>query len=351
MSRNNPIFTLQDLADLLGAELKLSKELEISGLGSISDASSSQVSFCGSKKFLKSLASSRSGAILISPELFGLLESLDQNNFLLVPNPEASFAALTKVFSNYPIYTAGVHASASVHPEASLGDGVVVGPNAVVEQGAKIGDNCVIGAGSVIGSDSSLGANTRLFNNVNIYQEITIGRDCIIHSGAVIGSDGFGFAPGAQGLEKLYQLGSVIVGDRVEIGANTCIDRGALTDTRIGNGVKIDNLVHIAHNVEVGENTALAGCVGIAGSAKIGANCQFGGQVGVNGHISICDGVVVTGKGLVAQNITEPGVYSSGIPASKNIDWRRNIARFHNLNEMSKSLKRIEKRLGQLDED
>jgi UDP-3-O-[3-hydroxymyristoyl] glucosamine N-acyltransferase len=337
-----PAFSLQSLADLLNAELKLFEEKQVTGLASIASANAEQIAFCGSKKFLEHVAISQAAAILITSEVLQALDTNAKQNFLVVPKPELSFAALTKVFSNYPKYE-GVHASACIATSVSLGKGVAVGANAVIEEGAVIGDNCMIGSGSVVGAKAALGSGTRLFNNVSIYHEVRIGENCIIHSGAVLGSDGFGFVPGKQGLEKLYQLGTLIVGDNVEIGSNCTLDRGALSNTIIGNGVKMDNQVHIAHNVIVGENTAFAGCTGVAGSTKIGANCQFGGQVAINGHIEICDGVVVTGTGLVIQNITEPGVYSSGIPVIKNADWRRNVIRFSHLSDMAKSIKRLEK--------
>lgn len=337
------VFNLQELADLLAAELIIVKEVAVTGLSSLENAAAHQISFCASKKFLNQVRTTQAAAVIIRADLLALLEPNLLINFLVVPKPELSFAKLTKVFSNYPIATTGVHPSAVIAVDVVLGKGVSVAANAVIEQGAIIGEACVIGAGCVIGANAKLGKNTRLFSNVSIYHDVEIGADCIVHSGAVLGSDGFGFVPSAQGLEKLYQLGTLIIGDRVEIGSNCTLDRGALSNTVIGNGVKMDNQVHIAHNVVVGENTAFAGCAGVAGSTKIGANCQFGGQVAINGHIEICDGVVVTGTGFVIQDITEPGVYSSGIPAIKNIEWRRNVVRFQQLSEMAKTIKRLEK--------
>lgn len=353
MANNNnkkkSAFSLQELADLLAADLKLVKEQQVTGLASLEHAQVHQIGFCSSKKFLNQVQTTKAAAILIRADLLAMLEQNLPLNFLVVPKPELSFAALTKLFNSYPHATVGVHPSAVIADDAVLGEGVAVAANAVIEQGAVIGDACVIGAGCVIGAKAKLGKNTRLFSNVSVYHDVEIGADCIIHSGAVLGSDGFGFVPSAQGLEKLYQLGTLVIGDRVEIGSNCTLDRGALSNTVIGNGVKMDNQVHIAHNVIVGENTAFAGCTGVAGSTKIGANCQFGGQVSINGHIEICDGVVVTGRGLVIQSITEPGVYSSSIPVIKNADWRRNVVRFSQLSDMAKSIKRLEKNLDKND--
>jgi len=363
--RDQPEYSLPHLAESIDAELRLCDVANlqvpsITGLASLHEATTQQLAFCGSKKFLSEILSSQAAAIIISPALFDrfLSDTVQSNtvqnqtdyselkqNFLLVANPELSFSVLTQLFSTYPPASLHIHSSAVVHETAIIGKQVSIEPNAVIQQGAVIADNCVIGAGSVVGAYAQIGENTRLFSNVNVYHDVEIGADCIIHAGAALGSDGFGFVPGTSGLEKLYQLGSLIVGDRVEIGANCTIDRGALSDTIIANGVKMDNQVHIAHNVSIGENTAIAGCVGIAGSTKIGANCQFGGQTGINGHIMICDNVVVTGQGLVAQSISEPGVYSSGIPASKNSNWRRNASRFHQLNDMARTIKKIESKL------
>lgn len=345
---DNKTFALYELADLLGAEARLSaqgnKQAPIKGLASLSEANEYQLAYCASRKYLPELASTLAAAVLVNQEIYDHRPD-DSVTYLVLAKPELGFAALTKVFSNYPDYQHIVHPSACVHEQAKLAKHVSVGANAVIEKNVVISEGCVIGPGSVVGENSQIGKNTRLFANVSVYHDVVLGEDCIIHSGTVLGSDGFGFVPGEQGLEKLYQLGSLVIGDRVEMGSNCTIDRGALGDTLIGNGVKMDNQVHIAHNVRVGENTAFAGCVGVAGSTRIGANCQFGGQVGINGHIEICDGVVVTGASVVMQSILEPGVYSGGVPAGPNKLWLKNALRFNQLSEMAKSLKRLEQKL------
>lgn len=348
MTRAKPVFQLKEIVALLNADARYtdakSAEIEICGLASISEASVSQIAFCGSPKYAQLLSGSSAAAILMTEAIFND-NDVKHLNCLLVAKPELSFSVLTRLFSNYPVYPAGIHPSAVVDDEACLGNNVTVCATAVIEKGAVIGDDCVIGPGSVVGQFASIGKGTRLFANVTVYQEVQIGEACIIHAGTALGSDGFGFVAGPHGMEKLYQLGTLIIGNRVEIGSNCTIDRGALSNTVIGNGVKMDNLVHIAHNVQVGENTAFAGCVGVAGSTRIGSNCQFGGQVGIIGHIEICDGVVVTGKSLVVKSITEPGVYSSGIPAGPNLEWRKNAVRFYQLDQMAKTIKQIQKKL------
>jgi UDP-3-O-[3-hydroxymyristoyl] glucosamine N-acyltransferase len=340
--------SLADIADLLNADSRLvgeqSAESVITGLAGIEEAAEGQISFCASEKFVDAVKKSKASAVLLTPEFYEKAD-LKNVNCLLVPKPELSFSVLTKVFQNYPAYEEGIHPSAVVDESASLGSGVSICANAVVEKGAFIADNCVVGPGSVVGQFAKIGSGTRLFANVSVYQYVEIGESCIVHSGTALGCDGFGFVPGEVGLEKLYQLGTLIIGNKVEIGSNCTIDRGALSNTIIGDGVKMDNQVHIAHNVLVGNHTAFAGCVGVAGSTKIGSFCQFGGQVGINGHIEVCDGVTVTGKGLVAKSIKEPGVYSSGIPAGPNRDWRKSALRFYQLDDMAKAIKALQKKI------
>lgn len=232
---------------------------------------------------------------------------------------------------------------------AKLGNNVSIGANAVIESGVELGDNVVIGAGCFVGKNSKIGAGSRLWANVTIYHEIQIGQNCLIQSGTVVGADGFGYANDRGNWVKIPQIGRVIIGDRVEIGACTTIDRGALDDTVIGNGVIIDNQCQIAHNVVIGDNTAVAGGVIMAGSLKIGRYCMIGGASVINGHMEICDKVTVTGMGMVMRPITEPGVYSSGIPLQPNKVWRKTAALVMNIDDMSKRLKSLERKVNQQD--
>ena len=236
-----------------------------------------------------------------------------------------------------------MHPSAVVDPAATLGERVEVGPNAVIGAGVTLGDDVIIGPGCVVGADTTIGAGSRLHANVTVCHGVVIGARAILHSGCVIGGDGFGFAHDGARWHKIAQLGGVVLGDDVEVGSCSSIDRGALGDTLIGNDVKIDSQVQIAHNVQIGDHSALAGCVGIAGSTKVGKHCMLGGGVGLSGHLTLCDGVQVTGMSLVTNSISEPGVYSSGTGAMKNAQWRKNAVRFKQLDDIAKRLVRLEK--------
>ena len=233
---------------------------------------------------------------------------------------------------------------------AKIAASVTVGPNAVIEQGAEIAEGCSIGAGSFIGKGAKIGANTKIWANVSIYHDVEIGSDCSVHANTVIGADGFGYANEKGQWIKIPQLGSVVIGNKVEIGASTTVDRGAIDNTEIHDNVIIDNQVQIAHNVIIKEGTAIAGCAVIAGSTTIGKYCQLGGLAGVAGHYEICDGVVLTGMSMVISGIDKPGVYSSGVPHSENKDWRRNMAQVRQLSTINKRLKAVEKQLVQSDE-
>ena len=331
-------YSVKQLAEILGAELKGEGSAQVSGLAGLSQANGAQVCFCAATRYLEALKKTRAAAVLVHAD-FAQYCPVDA---LIVAKPELAFAALTKLFSNYPEIEFSIHPTAVIAKGAKLAKDVSIGAHCVIEKGVRIAEGSIVGPGCVVGEHAVIGKGTRLFANVTVYHQVQIGDDCIIHSGSVLGSDGFGFVPTKNGYEKLYQLGTLVIGDRVELGSNCTLDRGALGNTIIGNGVKMDNQVHIGHNVVVGENTAFAGCVGIAGSTRIGANCQFGGQVGINGHIEICDGVIVTGASVVMQSIETPGVYSGGVPAGPNKLWLKNALRFNQLSEMAKTLKKLE---------
>ena len=255
------------------------------------------------------------------------------------------FDATITVTNFGPVPASGVHATALVADEATLGEGVSIGARACVEPGVVLGDGVIIGAGAYVGHDTQIGDRTQIYPNAVIYHRVKIGSDCTVHSQTVIGADGFGFAPGPEGWEKICQLGSVLIGDRVDIGASSTIDRGALEDTVIADGVIIDDQVHIAHNCRIGKNTAIAGCTGIAGSTTIGENCTLANAVGVSGHLEICDNVHLTGQARVTKSITEPGSYSSGTPLAETREWGRNAVRFTQLDALHKRLAALEKAL------
>ncbi|MCW4149730.1 UDP-3-O-(3-hydroxymyristoyl)glucosamine N-acyltransferase [Halomonas sp. 18H] len=340
MTQDAHSLTLAEIATRLGAELWGDGARCVSGLATLRDAGPEHITFLANRAYLKDLGETRAAAVLLHPAHAGECPT----TCLTLENPYLGYAELSRLFD--PLAnreSPGVHASAVVAGDARLGEGVCIGPQAVVESGVTLGDGVVVGPGCVIGADTRVGAGSRLHANVTLYHGVVIGERAILHSGCVIGADGFGFAHDGGGWHKIAQLGGVVLGDDVEIGSCSSIDRGALGDTLIANDVKIDSQVQIAHNVQVGEHSALAGCVGIAGSTRVGRHCMLGGGVGLSGHLTICDGVQVTGMSLVTNSILEPGIYSSGTGAMDNAQWRRNAVRFKQLDEIARRLNRLEK--------
>lgn len=333
--------TLAHLAAVAGAELRGDPARKINGLAALHVAVAGDISFVADKQHAKYLSASAASAVILPARLAPEC-TID---CLLVEDPYLAYAKISRLFDCAPLATPGIHPSAAVDPSASLGEGVSLGPHCCVAAGVSLADGVAIGAGAFIGAGTQIGSGSDIAANVTIYHAVCIGARVRIHSGTVIGADGFGFAPSPEGWVKIHQLGSVTIGDDVEIGACTSIDRGALQNTVIGKRVIIDNQVQIAHNVEIGEDTAVAGCVGIAGSAKIGANCSLGGGVGVAGHLSIADNVTVTGMTLVSKSITDAGVYSSGTALSKHAAWQKNAVRFLQLDKLHKRLVALEKKL------
>ena len=334
-------YRLGDIAQALGAELKGDPEVRISGLATLQAAVPGQISFLANPAYGKYLADTRASAVIVAPAAAG--ES--PTNVLLLDNPYLGYARLSHWFDPAPVPTPGVHPTAVVDDSARIAETACIGPNVVIEADVEIADHVVVGAGSVIGARSTIGSNTILRPRVTLAHDIVVGQRCHILSGAVIGSDGFGFANEKGVWHRIAQLGRVVLGDDVEVGANTTIDRGALDDTVIGNGVKLDNLIQIAHNVQIGDHSAMAAMVGIAGSTRIGRHCVFGGASGVAGHLEITDQVHLTGMTLVTGDIREPGVYSSGTSADTNRQWRKNAVRFRQLDALARRVKELEKKL------
>lgn len=331
--------SLAEIASFLGAKLIGDGSVEIKGLATLSAAQSGDLSFLANMAYKDQLASTHASAVIVHPKQADDCKTAA----IVLDNPYLGYAKVSELFDTLPKSDRAIHPSAFISPKAKVGDGVSIGPKAVIEDYAVIGDNAVIGPGSVIGENSRIGDDTRLHHNVSIYHDVTVGRNCILHSGAVVGSDGFGFANDKGQWVKIRQIGGVQIGDNVEVGANTTIDRGAMSDTLIGNGVKLDNQIQIAHNVEVGDHTAMAGGCMIAGSTKIGACCTIAGGVGVAGHLTVADGTHVTAMTLVTKSITEPGSYSSGTAMSSTSEWRKSAARFRQLDDMAKRIKLLEK--------
>jgi UDP-3-O-[3-hydroxymyristoyl] glucosamine N-acyltransferase len=333
--------SLSDIASHIGAELQGDADCQISGLNTLREAGPSELTFLSNQNYRRYLGETVAGAVILDVDS----ATAYTGNRLVMENPYLGYALASAMFDCSPVPASGVHPSAVVAASTQIGDGTSIGPNAVLGEDVVIGANSRIGAGVIISDGSEIGDNCRIYANVSIYHGVTIGSQVTIHSGAIIGADGFGFAHAQGRWVKIYQLGGVVIGDRVEIGACTTIDRGALEDTVIEDGVILDNHVQIAHNVRVGENTAMAGCSGVSGSTIIGKNCIFAGQSGVVGHVTLCDGVHLTGGTIVTKSLTEPGSYSSGTAFSKSDDWRKNAVRFNHLDDLARRVRQLEKKL------
>jgi len=333
-------YSLADIAEFLGAELRGDASARITGLNSLQHAVAGELSFLANPKYASQLAETEAEAVILGPDQ----AAGAQGNHLILDNPYLGYAKITAWFTTASCHGASIHPSAVVHANAMVKDDVYIGPNVVIESGAKIESGCSIEANCYIGSDSVLGENCQLSANVSIYHDVVLGSRVRIHSGAVIGADGFGFAPnGEGGWQKIHQIGGVRVGNDVEIGACTTIDRGALGDTQIGDRVIIDNHVQIAHNCVVGDNTAMAAFAAIAGSSVLGRNCILGGAACVVGHVQICDNVTLTAKTLATKNITQPGSYSSIVtPLMTTAEWRKNSVRIGQLEKLAKRIKSVE---------
>ncbi len=332
-------YTLSQLAEIVEGEVVGEGDRIITGISTLQGAQNGDISFLANPAYEKFLAETRASVVIVSHN------SVDRCpcDALVVKNPYLAYAALSHYFAFALTEPLGIHKTAVVHETAEVDMTAVVGASAVIEKGAVIGANVIVGAGCFIGENTVLAEDTRLYANVSVYHGVSVGKGCIVHSGVVLGADGFGIAPGPNGWNKIAQIGGVVIGDNVEIGANTAIDRGALDNTVIENGVKLDNQIQIAHNVIVGENTAIAACSGIAGSTRVGKNCVIGGGCGIAGHLDIADNVHLTGMTLVTKSIKKAGVYSSGTAVEPNAKWRRNVVRFRQLDELANRVKKLEK--------
>ncbi|WP_417223628.1 UDP-3-O-(3-hydroxymyristoyl)glucosamine N-acyltransferase [Amphritea sp.] len=332
-----PRFTVSELAGLLGAETVVSNHL-IDGIGTLESATEHQLSFLHSGRYQQHLSVSQAGAVLVRPEHRDDVSSIA----LVVADPYIAYAHATALFCEQQAESV-ISPLAVISDSAVIGERVAIGPHTMVDARSVIGAGVKVGANSVIGPDCVIGENTRIAANVTLYNKTVIGANCVIHSGAVIGADGFGFANNQGEWLKIYQLGGVRLGDRVEVGANTTIDRGALDDTVIGHGVILDNQIQVGHNVNIGDNTAIAACSAIAGSTRIGKNCTIAGACGIAGHLSIADGTHITAMTMVSKSILEAGAFSSGTVMEPHQQWKRNAVRFRHLDELSRRVKSLEK--------
>jgi len=335
---------LAELAAVVGGRIDGPHgEMRIERLASLASAGPRDIGFLSDLRHGAEAAASQAGAVLVAEAQRGALAPTAVA--VVVDDAYRAFAVLAEWFEQRlagPAPEASIHPSAVIAPDARLGAGVSIGPYVVIGARARIGAGARLASHTSIGADASVGERTRLAERVTIADACAIGAEGLVHPGTVIGADGFGFAREPEGWRKIPQLGGVLIGDRVEIGANCTIDRGALDDTVIGDGCKLDNQIQVAHNVRIGRDTAIAGCVGIAGSAIIGERCMIGGSAGILGHLSICDDVVISAMALVTRSIRKPGFYSGSFPLMDNAQWERAAATLRHLPDLRARLRQLE---------
>ena len=338
-------FSLAELAGRFGGTVLGDAAVRIRQVAPLETAGPEEITFLTNRKYQKLLSTTRAAAVLLAED------SADAARLprIICKNPYATYARIAALINPDVRPAAGIHARASVDAHARVAVSASVGPGAVIENDAEIGDGAAIGANCFVGQGARIGANSRLHPNVTIYHDCVLGERVILHSGVVIGADGFGMAMDDGRWLKIPQIGRVLIGDDVEVGASTTIDRGALGDTVIEEGVKLDNQIQIGHNCHIGAHTAIAGCTGIAGSTKIGKYCMLGGNAMISGHLSIADRVVVSGGTLVAKSITEPGTYTAVFPMQPHKEWLKNAALVRHLHELMERVRGLEdevKKLG-----
>jgi len=342
------VFTLGELAELTDSKLQGGEACIIKGIDTLQDAKAEYISFVSNPKYIKLLNETNASAVILSPSLADSYSG----NMLINNDPYLTFAKVVNLFHRDEIFKSNIHTSANIAKSAIIAEHVNIAENVVIGEGVKINEGVTIGAGCFIGDNSIVNDDVFLHPNVTLYSDTVVGENSIIHSGAVIGADGFGYAPQKdKSWYKILQVGNVVIGSDVEIGANTTIDRAALGSTKIANGVKLDNQIQIGHNTKIGEHTAIAAGTLIAGSTTIGRYCQIAGAVAIAGHLKIADNVIITGKSMVIKSINKSGVFSSGIAADENKKWRRNAIRFSQLDEMAKTIKGLEKQVALLTKD
>ena len=340
-AKDSIAFTLGELAERFGLKLQGDAQLRIAGVCSLAPGKPGAIGFLADPRRRAELGATQAAAVILNARDAAAF----QGDVLVAPDPSLAFARVAALFDSARLFTPGIHPTAVVAAGASVGAGCWIGPQAVVEDGAQIGENCYIGPHSLVRAGASIGPGSRLEARVYLGERCRVGARANILPGAVIGGRGFGLARAREGWVEIPQLGAVLIGDDVEVGANTSIDRGALDDTVIGNGVKLDNQIQIAHNCRIGDHTAIAACVGIAGSVTIGRNCLIGGAAGIAGHIDIGDGVVILAGGMVSKSIPAAGAYGSVLPVLPARGWRRMIARLRRLEHWEDRLKSVEKEL------
>ena len=340
-------YTLGELSVRLGVKLYGDASCRIERVATLQSAEPGCISFLANRRYQGFLSATRASAVILDSEFLPQCSV----NALVSANPYLSYAQAAALLNPERFFESGIHASAEVAASARVHPDAHIGPHCSVAGGADIGPRAYIGPGCVIGEKATVGEDARLMANVTLCENVRVGKRAILHPGVVIGADGFGIANDDGVWVKVPQIGGVIIGDDVEIGANTTVDRGALEDTVIEDGVKLDNLVQVGHNVQIGAHTAVAACVAIGGSACIGKRCTIGGAASIAGHLEIADDVHLTATSAVPNSIREPGVYSSGMPIQENKAWRKNVIRMRHLDEMARRLKALEKRLKELNDE
>jgi UDP-3-O-[3-hydroxymyristoyl] glucosamine N-acyltransferase len=343
---------LGELVERFGGQLVGDPNLEVTRIAPLADAGATDISFLSNSKLRAQAAHSGAAALIVSPADDASVAEAYRGARIVTPNPYVYFARAAQYFAalDEVVPAPGIDATASVAPGAQVDASAYVGPHATIEEDAVIGAGARIDAGSFVGRGAVIGEGTRLFANATFHARCQIGKRGIVHSGAVIGSDGFGFANEGGVYIKIPQTGRVMIGDDVDIGANTSIDRGALADTVIEDGVKLDNQIQIGHNCRIGAHTAMAGCVGVAGSAIVGKYCTFGGAAMVLGHLTIADKVHISSGSMVSRSILEPGQYTGFYPLAKNAEWEKSAAIVRNLDAMRDRIRALEKTIKTLTE-
>jgi UDP-3-O-[3-hydroxymyristoyl] glucosamine N-acyltransferase len=329
---------LADLAVRFGCELRGDPDTVVDRVAPLQDAGPGAVSFLANAQYRRHLRTTRAAAVILDAAAAAECPVAA----LVIDNPYATYARIAQLLYPLPVVAGGLHSSAIVEPGAEIDPTAWVGPNAYVASGVRVGRRASVGAGSILLERAQVGDDTLLMARVTLCAGTIVGERCVLQPGCVIGADGFGHARDRDGYVKVPQIGAVVIGNDVEIGSNSTIDRGAIGDTVIEDGVKIDNLVQIGHNVRVGAHTVMAACVGVSGSTTIGKRCMLGGMVGVAGHLTICDDVALTGRTAVLRSIDQPGVYSGSLWADEAQRFRRNVARFNRLDDLAKRVHRLE---------
>jgi UDP-3-O-[3-hydroxymyristoyl] glucosamine N-acyltransferase len=338
-------YTLGELAKLVEGRVVGDEQHSVEGVATLQSATAQHITFLTNPKYKSQLVNTRAGAVILSEQFAAACPV----NAIVVDNPHAAYARIAGRLHPRKRHEPAIDSTAQVDDSATLPSRITIGPYAVIGANAVLGEGCYIGPHCVIGDGTQVGEDCELVASVTICDGVIVGKRALLHPGVVIGADGFGQAFDQGEWVKVPQVGTVRIGDDVEIGANTTVDRGAVEDTVIEDGVKLDNQIQIGHNVRVGAHTVIAACTAIAGSVRIGRQCMIGGAVAINGHIEIADGVTITGMSMVSKSLTEPDSYSSGMPAERSADWRRRFVRFRQLEQLIHRVEELERKTNEKD--